>query len=88
MVKIKDKETIKGSKEEATSYMQRNSHKAIPVDFSIETVQARRSNIFKVVKRKNLQPRILTLSSKPFIQISRSFKDKQNEDFSITKLAL
>ena len=41
----------------------------LSVDFSVETVQARRSNTFKVMKRKNLQSRKPTLSSKPFVHI-------------------
>ena len=59
--KIKYKEQIlKAAKEK-----QQVTHKGIPIrltaDFSAETLQARREwqDIFKVMKEKNLQPRLL-----------------------------
>ena len=59
--KIKDKEKIlKAAREK-----QQITYKGIPIrlsaDFSAETLQARREwhDIFKVMKEKNLQPRIL-----------------------------
>ena len=69
MVKIKDKEKLLKAARKKQQITTRRTPIRLSVDFSVETVQARRSNIFKVVKRKNLQPRILTLSSKPFIYI-------------------
>ena len=60
-MKIKHKEQIlKAAREK-----QQITHKGIPiritVDLSIETLQARREwhDIFKVMKEKNLQPRLL-----------------------------
>ena len=65
----------------------------LPADFSDETLQARREwhDIFKVMKGKNLQPRILypaRLSFRDDREI-RSFPDKQKlKEFSTTKPAL
>ena len=62
-------------------------------DFSTETLQARREwhDIFKVMKGKNLQPRILypgRLSFR-FDGEIKSFPDKQKlREFSTTKAAL
>ena len=73
------------------------TYKNIPirllVDFSTETLQARREwyDIFKMMKGKNLQPKILypaRLSSR-FDGEIKSFPDKQNlREFSTTKLSL
>ena len=63
-------------------------------DFSTETLQARGNewqDIFKVMKGKNLQPRILCLArlSIRFDGEINSFKDKQKlREFSTTKPAL
>ena len=68
--KIKYKEKI--LKAARTTTKQQITYKGIPImltaDFSAETLQARREwqDIFKVMKRKNLQPR---LPSKDLIQI-------------------
>ena len=65
MPKIKDKENLKSSKRKAVSYLQGSSHRVInrgaSVDFSTETLQVRRDGhkIFKVIKNKDLQPRLL-----------------------------
>ena len=62
-------------------------------DFSVETLQARREwhDIFKVMKRKNLQPRIL-YPARLFFRFDgeiKSFPDKQKlREFSTTKPAL
>ena len=62
-------------------------------DFSIEALQARKEwhDVFKVMKGKNLQPRILypvRLSSR-FSGEIKSFPDKQKlREFSTTKSAL
>ena len=59
MTKMKDKEKILKTREK-----QQITYKGIPIrlsaDFSAETLQARREwhHIFKVMKGKNLQPRI------------------------------
>ena len=60
---------------------------------SAETLQARREwqDIFKVLKAKNLQPRLLFLASISFKTDGeiKSFTDKQKlREFSTTKLAL
>ena len=62
-------------------------------DFSTETLQARREwhDIFKVMKGKNLQPRILYPArlSFRFDGEIKSFPDKQKlREFSTTKPAL
>ena len=91
--KIKYKENIlKAAREK-----QQIKHKGIPtrltVDLSAETLQARREwqDIFKVMKEKNLQPRLLyaaTISFR-FDGEIKTFTDKQKlREFSITKPAL
>ena len=65
----------------------------LPADFSAETLQARREwqDIFKVLKGKNLQPRLqypARISFKIEGKI-KSFSDKQKlKEFSTTKPAL
>ena len=65
----------------------------LTADLSAETLQARREwqDIFKVLKGKNLQPRLLYLARISF-KIDgeiKSFSDKQKlREFSITKPAL
>ena len=84
------RKNIKSSKGEIT-------HKGIPIrltaDFSAETLQARREwqDIFKVMKEKNLQPRLLYPAriSFRFGGEIKIFTDKQNlREFSTTKPAL
>ena len=75
---------------------QQVTHKGIPIsitaDLSIETLQARREwqNTLKVMKEKNLQPRLLypaRISFKYEGEI-KSFTDKQKlREFSTTKPA-
>ena len=65
----------------------------LSVEFSAETLQARREwhNMFKVMKEKNLQLRILYLArlSFRFDGEIKSFTDKQKlKGFSTTKAAL
>ena len=82
---------IKRSKGKTTT------HKGVPIritaDLSIETLYARREwqDILKVMKEKNLQPRLLypaRISFKYEREI-KSFRDKQKlREFSITKPAL
>ena len=61
MTKIKDKEKLL----KATREKRQITHKGTPIrltaDFAAETLQARREwhDIFKVMKGKNLQPRLL-----------------------------
>ena len=77
--------------------MQQIIHKGIPIrltaELSAETLQARREwqDIFKVMKGKNLQSRLLYLarSSFRFEGEIKIFTDKQKlKEFSITKPAL
>ena len=91
--KIKHKEQIlKAAREK-----QQITHKGIPIritaDLSIQTLQARREwqDILKVMKKKNLQPRLLypaRISFKYEGEI-KSFTDKQKlREFSTTKPVL
>ena len=93
MAKVKNKERIlKAAREK-----QRVIYKGIPIRlsaaFSAETLQARREwhDIFKVLKGKNLQPRILypaRLSFRIEGEI-KNFSDKERlKEFSNTKLTL
>ena len=93
LTKIKDKEKLL----KATREKQQITHKGIPIrlsaDFSAETLQAGKEwhNIFKVMKGKNLQPRILYPASLSFRFDGeiKSFTDKQKlREFSTTKPAL
>ena len=90
LTKIKHKEQIlKAAREK-----QQITHKGIPIritaDLSIETLQARREwqDILKVMKEKNLQPRVLypaRISFKNEGEI-KSFTDEQKlREFSTTK---
>ena len=65
----------------------------LTADLSAETLQARREwqDIFKVLKGKNLQPRLLYLAKISFKinEEIKSFSDKQKlREFSTTKPAL
>ena len=93
MAKVKNKERIlKAAREK-----QRVIYKGIPIRlsaaFSAETLQARREwhDVFKVLKGKNLQPRILypaRLSFRIEGEI-KNFSDKERlKEFSNTKLTL
>ena len=91
--KIKYKEQVlKAAREK-----QQITHKGIPIrltaDLSAETLQARREwqDIFKVIKEKNLQPRLLypTSISFRFDGEIKSFTDKQKlREFNTTNPAL
>src|SRR5574337_684939 len=93
LTKIKDKaQILKAAREK-----QQITHKEMPIRIttvlSIETLQARREwqDILKVMKEKNLQPRLLypaRISFKYEGEI-KSFRDKQKlREFSTTKPAL
>ena len=93
MTKIKDKEKIL----KATREKQQITYKRIPIRLkavlSAETLQARREwqDIFKVMKGKNLQPRLLYPAriSFRFDGEIKTFTDKQKlREFSTTKPAL
>ena len=93
LTKIKHKEQIlKAAREK-----QQITHKGIPIritaDLSIETLLARREwqDILKVMKEKNLQPRLLcpARSSFKYKGEIKSFTDKQKlREFSTTKPVL
>ena len=93
MTKIKHKEQIlKAAREK-----QQITHKGIPIritaDLSIETLQARKEwqDILKVMKEKNLQPRLLYPTRISFRHEGeiKNFTDKQKlREFSTTKSAL
>ena len=93
MAKTKDKERIlKAAREK-----QQVTHKGTPIrltaDFSAETLQARREwqDLPKVMKEKNLQPRLLYPAriSFRFNGEIKCFTDKQKlREFSTTKPAL
>ena len=91
-MKIKHKEQILKEAREK----QQITHKGIPIritaDLSIETLQARkRQDILKVMKEKNLQPRLLYPARISFRYEGeiKSFTDKQKlREFSTTKPAL
>ena len=93
LTKIKHKgQTLKAAREK-----QQITHKGIPIritaDLSKETLQARREwqDIFKVMKEKKLQSRLLYPARIPFKYAGeiKSFTDKQKlREFSTTKPAL
>ena len=68
LTKIKDKEKILKATREKQQITYKGIPKRLSADFSAETLQARREwhDIFKVIKGKNLQPRI---PSKALVQI-------------------
>ena len=92
-MKIKHKEQIlKAAREK-----QQITHKGIPIrvtaDLSIEALQVRREwqEVLKVMKKKNLQPRLLhpARTSSKYEGEIKSFTDKQKlREFSTTKPAL
>ena len=93
LTKTKHKERIlKAAREKQQVTYERNPI-CLTADLSAETLQARREwqDIFKVLKGKNLQPRLLypvRISFKTDGEI-KSFSDKQKlREFSTTKPAL
>ena len=93
LTKTKHKERILKIAREKQQVTYKGNPKGLTADLLAETLQARREwqDIFKVLKGKNLQPRLL-----PLVRISfkidteiKSFSDKQKlREFSTTKLAL
>ena len=96
MVKVKDKERIlkparKQQPPQLITY--KRNPKRLSSDFSAETLQVRMewNDIFKVLKVKNFQPRILYLARLSFRMEgkNKSFPDKQKfKEFTNTKPAL
>ena len=93
LTKIKHKERILKAAREKHQVMYKGNLTCLTADLSAETLQARREwkDIFKVLKGKNLKPRLLYL-----VRISfkidgeiKSFSDKQKlREFSTTKPVL
>ena len=93
LTNTKHKERILKAAKEKQQVQYKGNPICLTTDFSAETLQARREwqDIFKVLKGKNLQPRLLypaRISFKIEGEI-KSFSDKQRlSEFSTTKLAL
>ena len=93
LTKMKDKEKILKATREKQQIIYKGIFIRLSADFSAETLQARWEwhNIFKVMKGKNLQPRILFLArlSFGFDGEIKSFTDKQKlKEFSTNKPSL
>ena len=93
LTKTKHKERILKAAREKQQITYKGNPILLTADLSAETLQARRKwqDIFKVLKGKNLQPRLLYLARISF-KIDgeiKSFSDKQKlREFSTTKPAL
>ena len=93
LTKIKHKERILKAAREKHQVMYKGNLTCLTADLSAETLQTRRErqDIFKVLKGKNLQPRLL-YSARISFKIDgeiKSFSDKQNlREFRTTKPAL
>ena len=93
LMKIKHKEQILKAAREKQQITHKRNPIRITVDLSIETLKARREwqDILKVMKKKNLQPRLLYPARNSFKYEGeiKSFTDKQKlREFSTTKPAL
>ena len=91
--KIKDKEKLLNARREKQQITYKGTLIRLTADFSAETLRAIREwhDILKVMKRKNLQPRLLYPAriSFRFDGEVRSFTDMQKlREFSTTKPAL
>ena len=93
MPKVKDKERILKAAREKKLVIYKQAPIRLSADFSTETFQARRDchEILKVIKRKDLQPRLLYLARLSF-KIEgeiKSFPDnKKLKEFITTKSVL
>ena len=90
---IKSRQRILEAAKENKFLIYKGNFISLQGDFSAETLQVRREwhNIFKVMKGKNLKPRLLYPAriSFSFDREIRSFTDKENlREFSTTKPAL
>ena len=93
LAKIKDKQKLLKAAREKRQITYKRTPIRLTADFSAETLQARREwhDILKVMKQKNLQPRLLYPAriSFRFNGEIKSFTDKQKlREFSTTKSAL
>ena len=93
LTKTKCKENILKAAREKQQVTYKGNPTRLTTDLSAETLQARREwqDIFKILKQKNLQPRLLYPAKMSF-KINgeiKSFTDKQKlREFSTTKPAL
>ena len=93
LTKTKHKERILKASREKQQIIHKGNSICLTVDLSAETLQARREwqDIIKILKGKNLQPRLLypaRISFKIYGKI-KSFSDKQKVgEFRATKPAL
>ena len=93
LTKTKQKERILKAAKEKQQVTYKGKPICLTADFSAETLQAKREwqDVFKVLKGKNLQPRLLYPARISF-KIdgeTKSFSDKQKlREFSTTKPAL
>ena len=80
MAKVKDKERILKAAREKQSINYKGTPIRLSADFSTETLQARREwqDIFKVLKEKNLQPRIFYVARISF-KIQGEIKNFSNK---------
>ena len=69
-MKVKHKERVLKAAREKQQVAYKGNPICLTIDLSAETLQARREwqGIFKLLKGKNLQPRLLYPASKDFIQ--------------------
>ena len=93
MAKVKDKERILKAVREKQRVNYKGTPKRLSADFSAEMLQARREwqDIFKVLKGKNLQPRIIYPAILSFRREGekKNFSDKQKlKEYSNTKFIL
>ena len=93
LAKFKDKETLLKAAREKQQTTYKGTPRRLTADFSAVTLQARREwhDILKVMKGKNLQPRLLYPAriSFRFDGEIKSFTEKQKlREFSTTKPAL
>ena len=93
LTKIKDKEKLLKATREKQPITYKGTLIRLTADISVETLQAIREwhNILKVMKGKNLQPRLLypARNSIIFDEEIKSFTDMQKlREFSTTKTAL
>ena len=93
MAKVKQRILQAARERESVSYKGTPPPIRLPADFSVETLQARRKwhDMFKVMKGKNLQPRILYPVRLLFRKerAIKNFSDKQKlKEFRNSKPAL
>ena len=92
VAKIKDKEKLLKAAREKRQVTYKGTPIRLTAEFSAETLQARREwhDIFKVMKGKNIQPRLLYPARISFrFNEIKSFTDKQKlREFSTTRPAL